>query len=177
VTTIAAVSGDGWSVLGADSGIVYGERIIHGLTDKASNNNGIVIAGAGDGHPTQVITNTLKITPPSRNVTGWLSKTLIPAIKQCLYENRVTIEKETDLDLLVMVKASVFYVDSSLCWFQDRRGVHTIGSGGDLALGALVVSNPSTPEQAVKAIRKAITIASQYDPNTKTPIQIIQQTA
>jgi hypothetical protein len=39
------------------------------------------------------------------------------------------------------------------------------------------VSNPSTPEQAIKAIRKAITVASQYDPNTKPPIQIIQQTA
>jgi ATP-dependent protease HslVU (ClpYQ) peptidase subunit len=76
-----------------------------------------------------------------------------------------------------MVKGSVFYVDASLCWFQDRRGIHTIGSGGDLALGALVVSNPSTPEQAIKAIRKAITVASQYDPNTKPPIQIIQQTA
>lgn len=177
MTTIAAVSGEGWSVMGADSGVTYGERIIHGLSDKVSNLNGIVIGGAGDGHATQVITNSLKITPPNRNVTGWLSKTFIPAIKQCLYDSRVTVDKDTDLDLLVMVKGSVFYVDASLCWFQDRRGIHTIGSGGDLALGALVVSNPSTPEQAIKAIRKAITVASQYDPNTKPPIQIIQQTA
>jgi ATP-dependent protease HslVU (ClpYQ) peptidase subunit len=177
VTTIAAVSGDGWSVLGADSGINWNDRIIHGLSDKATNNNGLVIAGAGDGHATQVVTNLLKITPPSRNITGWLSKSLIPAIKELLYQNRVTLDKDSELDLIVMVQANVFYIDSTLCWFQDRRGIHTIGSGGDLALGALAVSNPSTPDQAVKAIRKAITIASQYDPNTKTPIQIIQQTA
>lgn len=177
MTTIAAVSGDGWSVLGADSGINWNDRIIHGLSDKASNLNGLVIAGAGDGHATQVVTNLLKVTPPQRNITGWLSKTLVPSIKELLHQNRITLDKESELDLIVMVKASVFYIDSTLCWFQDRRGIHAIGSGGDLALGALTMANPSTPDQAVKAIRKAITIASQYDPNTKTPIQIIQQTA
>jgi ATP-dependent protease HslVU (ClpYQ) peptidase subunit len=177
VTTIAAVSGDGWSVLGADSGINWNDRIIHGLSDKATNNNGLVIAGAGDGHATQVVTNLLKITPPTRNITSWLSKSLIPTIKELLYQNKVTLDKDSELDLIVMVKANVFYIDSTLCWFQDRRGIHTVGSGGDLALGALAMASPSTPDQAVKAIRKAITIASQYDPNTKTPIQIIQQTA
>lgn len=37
--------------------------------------------------------------------------------------------------------------------------------------------NLSTPEQAVRAIRKSITIVSQFDPNTKTPMYLIRQTA
>jgi ATP-dependent protease HslVU (ClpYQ) peptidase subunit len=87
---------------------------------------------------------------------------------------------QIDGGFLISVKGQVFSVSEDYSWDTDIRNVYVMGSGGDVALGALAaldVEKVKTPHQAQTMIRKAIAIAIQYDNMCSEPIHIFTQHA
>jgi ATP-dependent protease HslVU (ClpYQ) peptidase subunit len=79
---------------------------------------------------------------------------------------------------LVSIKGQVFSISDDYSWDTDIRNVYVMGSGGDVALGALAalgVEKIKTVNQAETIIRKAIAIAIQYDNMCSEPIYTFKQ--
>ena len=85
---------------------------------------------------------------------------------------------ENDGGILVSIKSEIYAIQNDYSWDTDIRNVYVMGSGGDIALGALAalgVSRVKTMQQAERMIRKAINIAIEYDMYCSKPIHIFTQ--
>ena len=79
---------------------------------------------------------------------------------------------------LISIKGQIYSISDDYGWDTDVRNVYVMGSGGDIALGALAalgVSKVKTVSQAEVMIKKAISIAIEYDMYCSEPIHIFTQ--
>ena len=85
---------------------------------------------------------------------------------------------ENDGGVLISVKGEIYAIQNDYSWDTDIRNVYVMGSGGDIALGAMAalgVSKVKTAAQAENIIRKAIATAIEYDMYCSEPIHIFTQ--
>jgi len=76
-----------------------------------------------------------------------------------------TADDDSGWDALVCFNGNIYQVSDDYGYMRDDRGLYGIGSGGSLAMGALVAldDDTKTHAKAASAAKKAINIAIQYN--------------
>jgi ATP-dependent protease HslVU (ClpYQ) peptidase subunit len=182
MTTLAAVQGKGWCVIGADAQFVDDSRSY--VTPKASGKifktKGYIVAVCGELRPLQIIQHHMVFSEPTKTEPAELDKFMaidfIPSLREALKSEEYTWDKETSWTLMVAVKGMVYLIDQDLTWTRDERGLYGEGTGGDVALGVMAGAKfPISVAAAKLLVQKAISKASDYDVNTKPPISLYVQ--
>jgi len=174
MTTLAAIQGDGWSVIGCDSRASDEDgRYMELATSKIVNNNGVLIAVSGASRGGNITQFGWKPPKPGTTIDldTFMTKKFIPSMRKAFQEAGFEGKEDGDAawhdsNLLVSVRGVIYPIFNDYSWDREARRVYYAGSGGDVALGALEALNYSritTPEAAEKVLRKAIEIACKHD--------------
>lgn len=180
MTTIAAIQGDGWVVMGADTQSTHDDyRKLYMTDDKVVNNNGILIAGCGGGRGMNLLHHAWKAPKPRANMTAeeldvWMVKTFIPSMRKLFVQNGYDMKDDGDYAkfdnvFIVAVQGYVYVIDEDYAFDRDIRKYVTSGSGGDFAQGAIYAYGPKALKNitdAKKAMQMAIDAAKEFDVNT-----------
>lgn len=191
MTTIAAIQGDGWVVMGADTQGTYNDyRVVKMKGDKVYNNNGILIAGCGQGRGLDILHKAWKAPKPPRimdeaQLDIWMARTFIPKMRQIFIESGYDMKDDGDFAqhesvFLIAVQGVLYIVDDDYSFDRDARNFITSGSGGDFAQGALYAQGPKifkTIAEASKALTVAIDAAKEFDTNSGGETRIYIQEA
>jgi len=174
MTTLAAIQGEGWSVIGCDSRASdEGGRYMDLATHKIVDNNGVLIAVSGASRGGNIAQFGWKPPKPRTNedLDQFMTNRFIPSLREAFiksgYEGKEDgSAAEHDSQLIVSVRGVIYPIFNDYSWDRETRNVYYSGSGGDLALGALEALNyekAKTPEAAEKILKKAIEIAIKHD--------------
>ena len=174
MTTLAAIQGEGWSVIGCDSRASDdGGRYMDLATHKIVENNGILIAVSGASRGGNIAQFGWKPPRPRVNedLDLFMTKKFIPALRKAFqdagYEGKDDgAAAEHDSSLIVSVRGVIYPIFEDYSWDREARNVYYSGSGGDIALGALEILNYQkikSPDAAEKILRKAIEAAIKHD--------------
>lgn len=177
MTTIAAIQGDGWVVMGADTQSTYhGYRAVTMADDKVVDNNGVLIAGCGSGRGSNIIHHKWKAPKPTTKKTPeqldkWMAKVFIPQLREVFIEAGYDMKDDGDYAqhesvFLIAVQGVLYIIDDDYSFDRDSRNYITSGSGGDFAQGALYYAGDrifTDKEYAVKAMSKAVNGAKEFD--------------
>jgi ATP-dependent protease HslVU (ClpYQ) peptidase subunit len=186
MTTLVAIQGDGWSVMGCDSRLSdeHG-RFQIAKTPKIVENNSILIGGCGSSRASNVLHYGYVQPKPTlkEDLSTYMTQKFIPAMRKNFIDAGIDMKEDGDVaqidgGFIISVKGQVFSVSEDYSWDTDVRNVYVMGSGGDVALGALAalgVEKVNTIKEAERMIRKAISIAIQYDNMCSQPIHIFTQ--
>jgi ATP-dependent protease HslVU (ClpYQ) peptidase subunit len=186
MTTLVAIQGDGWSVMGCDSRLSdeHG-RFQIAKTPKIVDNNSILIGGCGSSRASNVLHYGYVQPKPTlkEDLSAYMTQKFIPAMRKNFIDAGIDMKEDGDVaqidgGFIISVKGQVFSVSEDYSWDTDVRNVYVMGSGGDVALGALAalgVEKVNTIKEAERMIRKAISIAIQYDNMCSQPIHIFTQ--
>jgi len=181
MTTLAAIQGDGWSVIGCDSRSSDDNgRPVNMVTNKIIDNNGILIAGSGSGRGSNILQFGWKAPKPSTNqdLDIFVTQSFIPQMRKAFIDAGYDMKEdgdaaEHDSAFIISVKGVIYPIFEDYSWDRDSSNVYYSGSGGDVALGAmqaLGIEDAKGPEDAERIVRKAIEIASEWDIFTNGPI-------
>ena len=181
MTTLAAIQGDGWAVIGCDSrSSDESGRPINMATHKIIDNNGILIAGSGAGRGSNILQFGWKAPKPtaSENLDVFVTKKFIPSMRKAFIAAGYDMKDDGDSaahdsTFLVSVRGVIYPIFEDYSWDRDVRGIYFSGSGSDVALGAMIALGAETADSASTAeniIRSSIKIATQWDVYTNGPI-------
>lgn len=189
MTTIAAIQGDGWVLMGADTqSTVNDYKRLKMSGEKVYDNNGILIAGCGQGRGLNLLHHawTAPKPPVSRDpekLDVWMAKTFIPKMRELFIKSGYDMKDDGDYAqhdsvFLVAVNNVLYYVDDDYSFDRESRRYLASGSGGDFALGALTTLGNGIFKDiasAKKALIAAVNAAKQFDVytggETKTYLQ------
>jgi hypothetical protein len=125
--------------------------------------------------------------PPSTDDTTVLDKfvtrKLIPSLRKAFqdagYEGKDDGEAAWhDSNILIVFNGVIYPIFEDYSWDRDIRNIYYGGSGGDVALGAMVyagIEKVKTPEAAEKIIYKAVEHATKWDSNSSGPVIVRTQ--
>lgn len=201
MTTVVAVQGDGFAVLGTDSRISsidsdgYVSRI-HTVSSnicKIAQVGGMLIGIAGDVRAINLVSYSLPVAPPPHSLKGkkldeYVTNKFIPALRNCFEVNgyspppKESAEHaaEHGSEILLAVNATIYQIDNDYSWSNDASGLYAIGTGGQYAIGALaalIKGKIDTHISAKKHCLNALAIAAKFDPHTGYPYQTYYQEA
>ena len=174
MTTLVAIQGDGWSVIGCDSRASDEDgRYMELATSKIVNNNGVLIAVSGASRGGNITQFGWKPPKPGATIDldTFMTKKFIPSMRKAFQDAGFEGKEDGDAawqdsNLLVSIRGVIYPIFNDYSWDREARRVYYAGSGGDVALGALEALNYSkisTPAAAEKAVRRAIEIACKHD--------------
>jgi ATP-dependent protease HslVU (ClpYQ) peptidase subunit len=183
MTTIAAVQGRGWAVVGYDSlvSISTGGRSYGLPTDagKCFEVGEYLFGIAGDFRAVNIVSHNFRPPDAGKNSGTELDKFMVskfvPALKKCFSDNSYGKDAEHGSDILVVANATVYELGAYYDCLRDSRGLYAIGSGGDYALGALIALDGEgrrTVGKAKENMERALQIAAYVDTATSEPIYI-----
>lgn len=184
MTTIAAVQGPSWAVIGYDAQVSESDGRKYELPGDAAKCFEVghfVIGVAGDFRVVNILTHSFRPPDPPHAVGQKLDKFMttrfIPTLKRTLDSNFYGRDGKDDGALLIVVVNGVIYeIGPNFDCIRDKRGLYAVGSGGNFALGALVVlDGPGrrTMKKAEEAISAAMFAAASLDSGTSEPITLI----
>lgn len=108
---------------------------------KVFVNNGIIFGVAGRLILSTELFHADLPTPPAKgqNIDKWLTHRLIPKIRQLL--NEIAPRRGSDgfnMGIIIVVHDKVYEISSDTGWHRRKDGIYAIGSGSQLAFGALL---------------------------------------
>ena len=190
MTTLAAYQGDGWAVIGCDSRATdEGGRVMDLASPKVVQNGAYLIAVSGASRGGNIA--QFGWTPPKPPATDdtlildkFMTRKLIPSLRKAFqdagYEGKDDGEAAWhDSNILIIFNGVIYPIFEDYSWDREIRNVYYGGSGGDVALGAMVnagIEKAKTPEAAEKIIYKAVEIATKWDSNSSGPVIVRTQT-
>lgn len=188
MTTIVAIQGQGWAVLGAERRASDEDgftSVMH--CPKIFKNGPALIAGAGSVRGLNIIEHGWSAPSfgTTKTVEQYLTRKFIPSLRKAFIEAGYDMKSDKDVaeqdnDLIVAIRGRLFSIASDYSWDSCSKGLYKAGSGGKYAMGALAVLDAhkaKTPVQAENLIRKAITAAISYDCFSAGPIDTFIQEA
>ena len=181
MTTLAAIQGDGWTVIGCDSRSSDERgRPIDMATNKIIENNGILIAGSGAGRGSNLLQFGWKPPRPkaSEDLDLFMTKRFIPSMRKFFIEAGYDMKEDGDAaahdsQFIVSIRGVLYPIFEDYSWDRDTRGIYYSGSGGDIAIGAMEALGASrvvSATSAEKIIKKAIEISTKWDIYSHGPI-------
>ena len=188
MTTIIGIQGEGWAVLGCDSRTSE-ESGRHLVTPnpKIINNNGILIAGSGASRGSNILQFGYVVPKPKagQNLDHYISRVFIPRMHKEFIAAGYNMKEDGDVAqqdsaFFVCVRGVIYPIWQDYSWDTDESGVYYMGSGGDVALGALDalgIEKVKTAEEAEVIVQKAIAIAINRDIYCAEPIHTFIQRA
>lgn len=157
MTTIVAVERNDKVTFAADSR-VSGYQINDNWVSKIAQNGPYTLAAAGYLRAIQILQYAKLPDPPKTEdpamIDRFVTQEVVPAIKDAFKDDSDT----KDNTMLLAVSGRVYQVwTDSGSWVRNADGNYSIGSGSDIALGALAAG--AKPAEAVA-------IAARYDSGT-----------
>lgn len=186
MTTVAAVQGDGWAVIGHDSRVTTiseGGRYysLPKKNGKVIKNGEFLIGVAGDLRVINVISYVFRppAIPKTTNLDKYIIGTFLPALRTCLDDQGVQTKEGSGADLIILVRGKVYEIGEHFEWSPDTNNIYSIGSGAGYALGCLwtILDKDTTVEDARSAIKTSLEVAAALDPYTGSPFSIYTQKA
>jgi ATP-dependent protease HslVU (ClpYQ) peptidase subunit len=184
MTTLAAVAGDGWAVIGYDSQVAEEGGRKYTLPKDAGKlvtNGPYIIGVTGDFRAVNILSHSFEPPEPPKKVGTFLDRfmtsTFIPALKSCFDDNFYGTDNESGAMLLVAVNGVVYEIGMNYDCLRDDSGLHALGTGGAYALGALAALNTRkrTLAAAKRHVTRAVKIAAAYDHNSSEPVHLVVQ--
>jgi ATP-dependent protease HslVU (ClpYQ) peptidase subunit len=183
MTTIAAVQGESWAVVGYDSRVTEEGDKIYSLpkdNGKLFKNGNYLLGAAGDMRAVNLLAYVFKppvISPTTYGIRldKFISTSFIPELKKCFEEASYSKDGDQDSQVMCVINGTIYEIGNDYSWARDETGVYAIGSGSSYALGALIATletRKRTLATAKTLVRQAITIASKLDPSTAPPIYV-----
>jgi ATP-dependent protease HslVU (ClpYQ) peptidase subunit len=174
MTTLVAIQGDGWSVVGCDSRASDEDgRFMELATPKIVNNNGVLIAVSGASRGGNITQFGWKPPKPraSEDLDVFMTKRFIPSMRKAFQDAGFEGKEDGDAawhdsNLLISVRGVIYPIFNDYSWDREDRKVYYAGSGGDVALGALEAldyKKCKTPEAVEKLVHRAVEIACKHD--------------
>lgn len=157
MTTIIGIEYQDRSVIMTDNRVTNdgGKVWHHPDMVKLTKRGAFIIAGAGEIVPCDVIQHIWE--PPrvmakdKEDLWHFMIVKVIPSMRKCLIENGYNFNEpdagDNRFGFIVSVAGHLFELDDDLGVTRQLTGLYGIGSGGDIALGAL--SAGASPEQAM----------------------------
>ena len=192
MTTLVAVQGPRWVVMGADSRVTEESGRTYTLAkagSKVSRNRKYLLGAAGDVRAINLL--AYAFTPPDAQsfvdarLDRFITRDFIPALRACFEKNGYgetrnteTGSAETGTEIMVAVNGAVYVVGPDYSWARDVTGLYGLGSGGDYAVGALHALLPDGSDdidQAREAIKKALRVGARLDSNSGDPFSFFVQ--
>lgn len=185
MTTLAAIQGDGWCVLGADSQASDESGFtMEIVTGKIFANGPVVIAGAGSVRGINLLQFGFEAPKYiGKSTDHYMTRTFIPAMREFFIKSGYDFKSDTeaaghDSEFLIAVKGVLYGIADDYSWERCARGIYISGTGGKYALGALAIlkaDKAESPNVAQSALRRAIKEAIRWDAysggNIKTVVQ------
>jgi len=195
MTTIIAVQGDGWCVVGWDSRISNvddeGRSEIHTLGDSAKKvvqNGPWFLGAAGDLRAINILAHGFTPPAPRQTISNalldkFVANEFIPSLRETLEkagyaptQKEFPGKAEFESEVVACVNGRVYVIDGDYSWMSDASGLYSIGSGSAYALGALTATGVGrTVGSARNAVMKALSVASKFDPGTGAPFHVAVQ--
>lgn len=190
MTSILAIQGDKWAVIGADSrwSDEHG-RMGRGTTPKAFKVGRYVIGVAGDIRGANIIQHSFTPPPLKANLKGaalnkFIISSFVPAYKKVLEQNGVgrpqyeSNPAESSIEAIVLANGVIFQIDPDYGIEMDAGRLYAAGSGGHYGLGALramQAQSARNPDSAAAMITSALAICGEYDTGTGPPYLVLMQ--
>lgn len=183
MTAIVGIQGKGWAVIAADSMTTYDDKPYYAKgMDKAVRKGDYVFAFAGDA----VAGNIAEFlwTPPKLIKTmpldAFMQVKVLPSLRDAMkehgYEPDATKDPNAGFDALMCLNGVIYEIDEEYMWSRDDRGLYAVGSGGQLALGALATGFSKNSMKAAEfAARRAIKISADYCIGVGGDVKVITQ--
>lgn len=185
MTTLAAIQGEGWVVVGYDSRVTEDNRfyILPKDAPKLIKNGPYLLSAAGDMRAINLLAHAFKPPVPTLNEVGekldrFITNKFIPALKHCLEENGYGGKEDQESYYFAVVNATVYEIGTDFSWARDLNGIYAIGSGSAYALGAMygqINGSKRTLPSCRTIVKNAMQIASQLDPSTGEPVTTVVQ--
>jgi ATP-dependent protease HslVU (ClpYQ) peptidase subunit len=183
MTAIVGIQGKGWAVIAADSMTTYDDKPYYAKgMDKAVRKGDYVFAFAGDA----VAGNIAEFlwTPPkiikTMSLDAFMQIKVLPSLRDAMrehgYEPDVIKDPNAGFDALICLSGIIYEIDEEYMWSRDDRGLYSVGSGGQLALGALATGFSKNSMKAAEfAARRAIKISADYCIGVGGDVKVITQ--
>ena len=188
MTTIAAIEGPDWVMIGADSQSSSEDGFSINIPNgKVFKNNNLVFAMAGSVRGINILEHDfIPPVPNGKDIDKYVTRQLIPAIRRSFLDAGYEFSKadsavEHDNIIIVAVKGKIYCINEDYSWERNADNLYVAGSGEKFALGAMTALSGGTliddPVKARKIITKALQIASKYDSFTggKITVNLIQE--
>jgi ATP-dependent protease HslVU (ClpYQ) peptidase subunit len=186
MTTIAAVQGNGFVVVGFDSrisgegGRVY---VLPKNSPKVVRNGSYLLGAAGDLRAVNLLA-TVSLPEPADKMTAvgldrFVSTQVIPVIKSWFEENSYGKDGEQQSELMLCVRGVTYEISENYDCTRDANGIYGIGSGSSYAVGALhaMVEKNVTVDEAKDFMKEAMRIATKLDSGSGLPTYVVVQYA
>lgn len=192
ITTIIAVQGSDWAVVGYDSQVTEdgGRQYTLGRgSAKVMKNGQYLLGAAGDVRAINILAYAFN-PPRAGDLTGvrldrFITSKFVPALREC-FEDHGYVSKESREQaqhgsvVLVVVNGQIYEIGEDYAWVRDTTGVYSFGSGGEYALGAIYATagdNVATLgiTKTEKAVREALAIAAKLDSGSGPPFHVTRQ--
>jgi len=177
MTTIIAVQKRNEVLFGSDAQVTSGNRISrHQLMAKIVERGPYIIAGSGEVAACDIIQHIW--VPPTPKGNDWndlyhyVISTVVPSMKLAFKDNEYKWSEITDdenepkFGFLIAIGGQVFEISDDFSVGLDSTGYYGIGSGSDIAVGAL---------HAGANMEEALKIAARLDAYTSPPFYYFQQ--
>lgn len=184
MTTIAAVQGKNWAVVGFDSRVSDDSRVyqLPKNQGKVVKNGEFLLGAAGDMRAINLMSHVLvpPMPPPhtDERLDKFISTKFVPSLKKCFDEAQYGEKGEHDSSLLVVVNGVIYDIGSNYDWCRDSYGLYAVGTGAQYALGALnsmAEGKNRTLAGAKQMVKDAVKIACRLDSNSAEPVNLLVQ--
>lgn len=191
MTVLAAFQGNGFSIIGVDSrasDVSNGDLFI--LANKKvtwDEQEQYLFAASGASRGSNLLQQGW--TPPAapafvdeEHLDRFMTQDFLPPLRDVFVENGyegMSLTGESAIHdgfFLVSVHGIIYPIFSDYGWDRDIRGIYVGGSGGPVALGAMVAMGidkcKNDPNKAKTIIKKAVEIACQYNAFCALPVHV-----
>lgn len=183
MTTIAAIQGPSWVVVGYDSQVSESDGRSYKLppeSPKCFEVGDYLIGIAGDYRAVNVLSHNF-VPPEAGKNSGadldrFMTAKFVPSLKKCFDNNFYGKESEQGSLLMVVVNATAYEIGPNYDCIRDTKGLYALGSGGNFALGALYgLSEVEKRSQRVaeRHMEIAMNTAVELDSGTSDPIFVV----
>ena len=194
MTTIIAVQGQSWAVVGFDSRVTEENGRSYTLgrgSSKVVKNGQYYLGAAGDVRAINILAYSFN-PPKAGDIVGirldrFITSKFVPALRSCFEEHGYASRESREQAqhgsvVLVIVNGQIYEIDEDYAWVRDTTGIYSFGSGGDYALGAMyamTADNAAAPsiDTTKKVIRESLQIAAKLDIGSGAPFHIICQSS
>lgn len=178
MTTIIGIQHEDRASIYVDSRVTDDNGIIYSHPDmkKYAERGAFIIAGSGETLPcdiAQKIWNPPRVLAKDKaDIYTFMIVKVLPSLRECLKANGYNFDEDHNpkdgerFRFIIACNGELFDVDQELSVCKVDHGIYTAGSGGQIALGAVLVG--ANPMEALEAVSKV----SAY---TAPPFYIIEQ--
>lgn len=175
MTCIVGIAHKGKIWMGGDSASVCGERIQREALPKVYRRGEYLIGGAGDARIGDLLHYAFKPpTLPKHNLDRFMATRFIPALQKC-FEKFSYPPADTENgdafegNILIGARGHLYNVDGLFAVGRVAEGFDAIGTGADLALGALYASANLRPQERLEV---ALSAAANFCQSVRPPFVI-----